>query len=438
MNGMLKLDLSGTSVHNRIINEKHKLERIPDKKDRIICPKYGSYYVESLSIRDDNTSRPLIQGEDYLVAYHDPDFSKLTGKDIESLIIIINESVSENVRISYQALGGKLTIERDFLYEELQGVDESTMTYSFYDIIGTPTEYPGDADHPHEWWQIYGFDSLIENLEMLYRAISAGRTGYYNALNEYAELYKDIILQALDEFESNKEHLTDYNNPHQTDKTKAGLSEIHNWPIAGQVQSLDTTRDDVYMGISGVSSQFKNYVYPDLSAHLTDFNNPHRLTAEQLGIFDKSEVDGLYSDRLLRTSSAYDSKLLDGKNVAKLTTDVKTNLAASNVDSNTTFRGERITDDFNSASGLQVFFGDGRLKPFDSIKPANVERGWLWKHSTGVAASETAAWTNVIGYQAAPGEKIFKSFWFKPNKNMEAISFLIGRRESNGTTTRII
>lgn len=435
---MLVLDLTGTLPENKITDELHTLTPIPDKKDRIICPKFGSLYVESLTVRDVVTGLPLIRNVDYITAHHDSVSSELTGKDIESLIIIINESISNNIKISYQALGGNYIIERDFLMEQLTGIDDAAIVYRFDEMVGTPDSYPGDENHPHEWWQVYGFDSLIENLDEVYSSIRDGTKGLKTSLFEYMELYKQIIIDANNNYESSKDHLSDYSNPHRTDKASIGLSEINNWQLAGRADSLNIDNETVYMGISGVSSLYNTYVYPALSGHITGFNNPHKVTAAQLGVYTKAEIDGQYANRLLRTSNAYDTKKFNGKTVSEFSNEVRTNFTANNVASNTTFKGNLIANNFDSSNTLSVLFGDGNLKPFDSVKPANIQTGWKWIHHRGVASSEMNAWMSVIGAAAGPGEKIFKSFWFTCNERHEAIKFLIGKREVNGTTTRII
>lgn len=438
MSKILPLDLTGNALTNRVEDEVHLLESINDKNDRVICPLYGTFYVESLEVREAETGEALVLNKDYIVAYHESDYSILTGKDLESLIIVTDPLVGPRIKISYQALGGELVIERDFLYEEISKVDNLEIKYSFDDIVGLPEAYPGDEKHPHEYWQIYGFESLIEVIDMLEPAIIDSKSGLIASITEYMEIYKKLIEEAMDAYDDNLEHLEDFNNPHQDNKDKIGLSEIHNWSLANRIQSMDTENKTNYMGLSGVSSLYKEYIFPVLSEHLTDYNNPHKVTFEQLDLYSREQIDGFYSDRLLKTSPAYNTDLVNGKTVPEFSNEVRTNLAASNIASNTRFHRDRLVSNYQGLNYNGIVFGDGSLKEALDVKPPNLDQGAKWILHPGIANSEAMAWSTVVGYPGEVGEIIFKNFWRTMTPFDTVVNYVVGRKEAGGGTTRLI
>lgn len=140
-------------------------------------------------------------------------------------------------------------------------------------------------------------------------------------------------------------HINDTNNPHNVTKEQVGLGKVDNTtdlekPVSVATQAaLDTKADKTYVNAqldtkapidspvfkgnpqvenppapndssnripstAWVNETIKNSVSDGLEAHIKDFNNPHKVTAEQTGAYTKEQVDGLLDTK---------ADLIDGK-----------------------------------------------------------------------------------------------------------------------------
>lgn len=79
-------------------------------------------------------------------------------------------------------------------------------------------------------------------------------------------------------------HTDDFGNPHKVTKAQVGLGSVANYPIASTAQAINGTANDVYMTPYLVAQAISSGASQGLSAHMTDFNNPHRVTKGQLGL----------------------------------------------------------------------------------------------------------------------------------------------------------
>ena len=103
-------DETGTNPDNLVRNEAHTLA---NKKYRAISPYHGIFYTDSLVITDVASEQILIKGKDYVFAELHQDLTRHTGKEIAGLAIVINQSVSGSVRITYQCVGGPYSVNAD-------------------------------------------------------------------------------------------------------------------------------------------------------------------------------------------------------------------------------------------------------------------------------------------------------------------------------------
>lgn len=79
-------------------------------------------------------------------------------------------------------------------------------------------------------------------------------------------------------------HTDDFGNPHKVTKAQVGLGSVANYPVASTAQAINGTANDVYMTPYLVAQAISSGASQGLSAHMTDFNNPHRVTKAQLGL----------------------------------------------------------------------------------------------------------------------------------------------------------
>lgn len=79
-------------------------------------------------------------------------------------------------------------------------------------------------------------------------------------------------------------HLTDYNNPHRVTKAQVGLSLVPNYAMANDTQATAATLANLFISPRGVLLAIQEHALKPLNAHIADQTNPHRVTKTQVGL----------------------------------------------------------------------------------------------------------------------------------------------------------
>lgn len=108
------------------------------------------------------------------------------------------------------------------------------------------------------------------------------------------------------------DHIMDNNNPHGVTKAQVGLDQVQNFGIATEAEAQDATAVNKYMTPLAVRQAINALVGDSSNAHVTDYTNPHNVTAAQVGAYDRDEVNQLLSDKLDQTDIASDSARVYG------------------------------------------------------------------------------------------------------------------------------
>lgn len=426
---LLKLDLEGTLSENEITNEFHELERYNNKNDRILIPKHGDFFKDSLLIRNvDNL--PLYEDIDYITVRLNPDLTEITGKDVRTFIIIINRNVSNTVKINYRAIGGNLTLEYDELKTALEETDHDIVEKEFKDIVGLPEGWKGDRKHSHKYWQLYGMETLIENLNKLEESIYKGTKSLINSVDEYIDHHLNSIETLMIWYRLYLNHLVDFTNSHELTKEQVQLEKINNWDLADKYSSINKTEDNLYTPISSLSQMFNEYLYPYLTAHVISRENPHEVTWQQLNTLDRNTIDNLYNERLLRSSNAYDTNKLEGKTLATFTTDVTTNFLTSDISANNVFDRRRVAPN-PPDNTLRVLAGNNTFRTIQEMSSHRMDLYYTWRYLPGVT-NATAAWNEIVSTPAPFGTILMKNY-----ADGHSRVIICGVRNANGTTSRI-
>lgn len=79
-------------------------------------------------------------------------------------------------------------------------------------------------------------------------------------------------------------HIADKSNPHQTDKSQIGLANVQNYAVASQEEARAGTATDKYMTPQRTRQLVLEYVTVELGGHASRTDNPHQVTAAQVGL----------------------------------------------------------------------------------------------------------------------------------------------------------
>lgn len=105
-------------------------------------------------------------------------------------------------------------------------------------------------------------------------------------------------------------HTGDKNNPHQTTAAQVGLGSVQNYALASVAEAVAGLSNAKYMTPYLVAQAIANGSGQGLSAHLSDFNNPHNVTKTQVGLGNvdnyvtatKADVVGMVNDHFVTSA----------------------------------------------------------------------------------------------------------------------------------------
>lgn len=166
----LDLDITGLNPDNRISDEPHTLSNRPV---RSIAPIYGPFFGESLIVK--SGASILSRGSDYQIVELHQEATLLYGKEIASVILIINPNIPSNVTITYQALGGYYIYSNTAIANMYQSVINDNRPVDWTNVFNKPTGF-NPTIHRHLLEDIYGFEPIVDYLERIKRAITLGQT----------------------------------------------------------------------------------------------------------------------------------------------------------------------------------------------------------------------------------------------------------------------
>lgn len=167
---VLELDTTGKNINNKIIDEPHSLSNRPT---RSIAPKLGPCFAEGLVVKDGVNE--LDRGVHYQLVELHQEATLRYGKEIVSVILIIDKNVSSNVTITYQALGGHYTYSDNAIANLYQSVINDNRPVDWANLMNKPTDF-NPSIHRHLLDDVFGFEPVVDLLERIKRAITLGQT----------------------------------------------------------------------------------------------------------------------------------------------------------------------------------------------------------------------------------------------------------------------
>lgn len=172
------LDKTGLSPNNLIVDEPHVLQA---GATRSLAPKYGAFFTESVIVKDADTGITLTRGVDYICVELLQEASIISAKEICYLILIKNVSVSSNVTVTYQVLGGLYTRSADAIGTYYEQITASGGSVNWGDVLNKPFVFP-PTDHLHDAADLYGFEYLVDSLERIRQAILLGSVPAFDSM----------------------------------------------------------------------------------------------------------------------------------------------------------------------------------------------------------------------------------------------------------------
>lgn len=214
-----------------------------------------------------------------------------------------------------------------------------------------------NVDNPHQVTKAQVGLGLVEN----YGKASLLET----ILGDSDELYttprgiREVIRNTVGDDVSS--HFTNRENPHQVTKAQVGLGNVNNYKTATVLETLEGASTSLYTTPNGVRALVEK-VTVGSGVHLSDYNNPHRVTPALIGAYDIAETDDLLTYKLGKDDKAADSGKVYGLSKLELLSE----MSSVTVENSGRLEGKTLDEIQAELSGV-----DTREIPFGILEPGD-------------------------------------------------------------------
>lgn len=257
--GLYDFDPLMKNSDNQIFNEKQVLT-LPNRDDfHFLIPQASPFFVSSLVVRNETTGETYEEGVDYVVGHWFVEAMQRTGRPIAGSVRFLRRDTAGIISFDYRTLGGEWGFDEDAIVRELSQKSINPLVRAWAQIDVLPHSFP-PVPHDQIVDDLIGFEEIVDAVGEIAGAITQTREGEYGA------------------------HLTLTNNPHRVNKEQVGLGNVLNYPPSSMEEAASASRDDRYMTPRTTREVFESVFMPMLDDHKDDQENPHGVTAEQLGL----------------------------------------------------------------------------------------------------------------------------------------------------------
>lgn len=287
----LPLDLSSESPDNFVDGE---VQQIASYQRTIVKPLYGRYYGDTLRVFTLNQSGSFVElskDVDFDPAEVDSYHTRLSGKPVYKAIIIRTTDVSGFISLSYQAVGGSNQADGVSAYRDTQAVLAGEAGYPFSQLGAVPDTFQPYA-HQHDVRDIYGFESIVQNLFELTTVIGIINQGLGTTkislkdrqiaqrLSDFKAALKLANRQAIAAID---DHMAGTAHQHNYTKASVGLGLVSNYAFVamndGGGQPLP-----IYAHPLSLKQVLQSPPPATTHNHIGRTDNPHGVDAESLGL----------------------------------------------------------------------------------------------------------------------------------------------------------
>lgn len=191
-NFYLEFDSSGVSSANLVSNELHILTSNRDTK--LIIPKYGAFYSESLKVYsinpDTQALTELSKNTHFIATEMLHKVTKLVGKSVCTVILILPGVTGSQFEIRYQALGGHDQYNREMLLSNIEALTINNRSVDWSDVANKPKEFP-PAPHLQDALDLYGLEYVTDQLDQIKYAINTTDEAIHDSIIVHLESEKD-------------------------------------------------------------------------------------------------------------------------------------------------------------------------------------------------------------------------------------------------------
>lgn len=248
---------------NVVQNENHTITAANGTDFNFIVPRYAPFFRRGFVCRNTTTGVTLRPDVDYFFGFR---FDQITVSGsqlpVYGAIVFNDKSLSANIEIEYSTLGGEFCLDENEILQLMANKAHDPRSLQWGAVVNLPSEFPPIA-HRHSDSDITGFSEVIAAIHSLSDATGQG----FNK-----------AMQSL------LEHIADHNNPHKITLADLGIDDLGNLVPASKEQAEGGVDNTFYMTSLRTSQQFQAIYLPLLNEHENDTSNPHKVDKAQVGL----------------------------------------------------------------------------------------------------------------------------------------------------------
>jgi hypothetical protein len=335
--GLYEFDPYGTNPANLITGERQTLQT-PGRDDfYFIIPQAAPFFVKSMKLYNDVTNVEYVEGVDFLFGHYFPEAMDSIGSPIAGSIRFIKRDIAGIVRMDYRTLGGQWGFSDQAILTELSNKQYNPLIRSWGMIAPLPATFP-PVPHDQSIDDLVGAEELRQALQDLADVAEAAAGGINDshlqdfnnphkvnkvqvglgavqnfpiatdlemqlgqATNVYATSRGVALAIAAQALVPLNNFIARRDNPHEVTKAQVGLEFTPNFPVASPTEAIDPLITNRLMTPYTTALLINQYSESDriqalegaLQAHESNYNNPHRVTAHQVGTLTEEEIRSL-------------------------------------------------------------------------------------------------------------------------------------------------
>lgn len=288
------LDPTGHNPANLVQNEPVSL---PSKRVRLFAPQFGAFFTDSVNIIDLTTGH-RVTTESYYPAELMELPSALYGAEICSIIVITDAGVSNNLSITYQALGDFYEFREQQIVNQLGAIDDAGVHNWNWGTIIAPVranQYPpphyGDRNS-----ELIGYEYLEHAIDRVKQVLIGGVPEAHDAIYAYIDnAFGGTLGQVNTAVATLNAHIANTGNPHANTRDQLNLYS------SAEVDAMVAgARAPIEARMAAIEAR--------LAAHISNFSNPHNINASMLGMWSKQQT----LDRLNQVKASRPSNSVNG------------------------------------------------------------------------------------------------------------------------------
>lgn len=335
--GLYAEDLYCSNPNNLIDDEVQTLQTPGLDDYYFIIPHAAPYYVETLILLNHATGVPYVEGVDYVPGHYFVDAMESLKRPIAGSIRILRRQMFGNVRLVYHTVGGQWGHNSQAILQELSSKQLNPIVRSWEQIDGLPARFP-TISHDQSVDHLVGSDDIMQAINGIADAVEAAAAGSSEGhissrdnphevtalqvgLGQVQNLPLATLVEALStNFAAGymtprttyhaintfaltplNQHTTNKSNPHEVTKLQVGLGNTPNLPLANTTQATDPLNNAALMSPYTTMLMIQAVLPIDridnlevnLQAFIDRRDNPHQVTAAQVGALTAQETQDL-------------------------------------------------------------------------------------------------------------------------------------------------